>query len=228
MNRRATFLGVVLALAVVGLWYFLVFSPKGKDLTDARDALDSAKRDNQSLSAQLHQLQELERNRPKTAAQLARLQSAVPKGPNQSDFITSVNNIATDSGISWQSVTMAEPVAAAGAVPPTITVQIKIGGGFHQVLDYLSRLEKLDRLNTVDHVTITEGDGDTAGVKSASAGLTQPDADLSVALTVRIFSQETLDGTGGVPTGSSNPTSTGTSGGATPSGGTTATTAVAS
>jgi Tfp pilus assembly protein PilO len=218
MNRRATFLGVVLTLAIVGLWYFFAFSPKGKDLSDARDALDAAKRDNQTLTTQLHQLQELERNRPKTAAQLARLRAAIPDGPNQSDFITSVNQIATDSGISWQSVSMEEPAAAAGGIPPTITAQIKIGGGFQQVVDYLTRLEKLDRLNTVDHVTINEGE-DTAGAK----GLTQASKDLSVSLTVRIFSQVTLDGTGSAPGTTANPTSTGSSGSAT-----TPTTAVAS
>ncbi len=218
MNRRATFLGVVAALAIVGLWYVMVFSPKGKDLNDARDALDAAKRNNQTLTVQLQQLQQLERNRPKTAAQLAKLQAAIPEGVNQSDFITEVNKIATDSGITWQSVTMSEPAVAAGAVPPTMTVQIKIGGGFHQVLDYLARLEKLDRLNTVDHVTINGGD--EAG---ASQGITQVDEDLTVTLSVRIFSQTTLDGTGG-PLGTPAPNATT----GTPPAGTTATTAVAS
>jgi Tfp pilus assembly protein PilO len=220
MNRRATFLGVVAAIAIVGLWYVMVFSPKGKDLNDARDALDAAKRDNQTLTAQLHQLQQLERDRPKTAAQLSKLQAAIPDNVNQSDFITAVNSIATDSGISWQSVTMAEPVAVAGAVPPTITVQIKIGGGFHQVLDYLSRLETLDRLNTVDHVTINGGEN-----TSTTQGITQVDKDLSVTLTVRIFSQTTLDGVGSVP-GSRTTGAATTSG--TPKTGTTNTTAVAS
>jgi Tfp pilus assembly protein PilO len=225
MNRRATFLGVVAAIAIVGLWYFFVFSPKGKDLADARDTLDAAKRDNQTLTAQLHQLRDLERNRPKTAAQLARLQAAIPNGPNQSDFITAVNSIATDSGISWQSVTMQEPVAAAGGAPPTISVSIKIGGGFHQVLDYLDRLETLDRLNTVDSVTIN-----TSGTGSASAadGIMQADKDLTVTLTVRIFSQTTLDGATSAAPGSATATSAGTSTGAPPSGGTTDTTAVAS
>jgi Tfp pilus assembly protein PilO len=220
MNRRATFLGVVAAIAIVGLWYVMVFSPKGKDLNDARDALGAAKRDNQTLTAQLDQLQQLERDRPKTAAQLAKLQAAIPKDVNQSEFITAVNNIATDSGISWQSVTMAEPVAAPGATPPTITVQIKIGGGFHQVLDYLSRLETLDRLNTVDHVTVNGGEN-----ANATQGITQVDKDLSVTLTVRIFSQTTLDGVGSVP--GSAATGATTSNGA-PRSGTTNTTAVAS
>jgi Tfp pilus assembly protein PilO len=220
MNRRATFLGVVAAIAIVGLWYVMVFSPKGKDLNDARDALDAAKRDNQTLTAQLHQLQQLERDRPKTAAQLSKLQAAIPQDVNESDFITAVNNIATDSGISWQSVTMAEPVAVAGAVPPTSTVQIKVGGGFHQVLDYLSRLETLDRLNAVDHVTVNGGEN-----ANATQGITEVDKDLTVTLTVRIFSQTTLDGVGSA-TGSRAPGAATTTG--TQQSGTTNTTAVAS
>jgi len=190
VNRRAVLFGVVAALAVVALWWVFVFSPMGNDLDDARDDLEQERREGQRLTAERNELQDLQDRSPELEADLARLSAAIPEAANQADFISGLNDIADESGITWQSVTMQEPTAETPGEPPTISVQISIAGGFFQTLDYLNRLEDLERLVVVDNVTISAEGEDTADPDS---GVTTGSGDLSVSLNARIFSQSTLD-----------------------------------
>jgi Tfp pilus assembly protein PilO len=215
VNRRNVFLSAVAVVGVVALWWVFVFSPKAKDLNDAHDKLDVAKRESQTLAAQLNELRDLQRRGPETEAQLSKLNAAIPKAPSQASFITQLNGVAHDSGITWQSVTMQEPTAGTAGGPPTTAVQIKLGGGFSQVLAYLAGLEDLNRLVVVDSVTVnTGGDSGGGGVASGTptspgGGVTSHAGDLSVTVNGRVFSQTTLDPSTAAPaatTGSGGPT----------------------
>jgi Tfp pilus assembly protein PilO len=225
MNRRTVILGALIAVGVVALWWVLVFSPKSGDLSDAKDALSEAQRRGQTLAAQANQLRDLEKRSPQIEAQLAKYSAAIPEQPNQSDFISGLNDIADASGITWQSVTMQEPAQANPGEPPTIQVQISLDGGFFQTLDYLNRLEDLDRLVVVDSVTMNGGEGGSGGSggsSSPSSGLTtKGSGELTTALKARIFSQTTLDSSGAngsAGTGSTSSPSGSNNGGAPNSG----------
>jgi Tfp pilus assembly protein PilO len=196
MNRRTVILGALIAVGMVALWWVFVFSPKSGELGDAKEAVSEAQRRGQTLAAQANQLRDLEKRSPQLEAQLARYSAAIPEQPNQSDFISGLNDIADASGITWQSVTMQEPTQTNPGEPPTIQVQISLDGGFFQTLDYLNRLEDLDRLVVVDSVTINGGDSGSggAGASSPTGGLTtRGSGELTTALNARIFSQTTLD-----------------------------------
>ena len=76
----------------------------------------------------------------------------------------------------------------------TIALTIQIDGGFFQLLDYLNRLEDLERLVIVDTINITSnsgtsstGSGSTSGASSSSGSTTGGPPDLSVTLTGRMF-----------------------------------------
>jgi Tfp pilus assembly protein PilO len=189
MNRRAVVLAGVAVVGIVLLWWVFVFAPLGNDLDDERDRLDEAQRQGQTLTAQRNQLRDLQERSPEIEAQLGRLSAAIPETANQADFISGLNDIADDSGITWQSVTMQEPTTATPGEPPTISVQISIEGGYFQALDYLNRLEDLERLVVVDNVTMSGSEGET----DPGSGLTTGGGDLAVSLNARIFTQSTLD-----------------------------------
>jgi len=221
MNRRTVILGGLIGVGILALWWVLVFSPKNSDLSDAKDALNDAQRRGQTLTAQRNQLRDLEQRSPQIEAQLAKYSAAIPEKPNQSDFISGLNDIADESGITWQSVTMQEPTQTTPGQPPTIQVQISLDGGFFQTLDYLNRLEDLDRLVVVDSITINgaadsgSGSGSAAG-SSPSAGLTtKGSGELTTSLNARIFSQTTLDtGSAGSGSGTGSSAPSGTNGAA--------------
>ncbi len=210
MNRRILLLGVVGALAVVALWWVVIFSPKSSDLHDARNTLSSARTSGETLQAQLTQLKGLAARSTQTEAELGKLSAAIPKTPNQASFITGLNDIADASGITWQSVTMQPPAASAGGAPETIVVQIQIQGGFFQALDYMNRLEDLDRLVVVDGVNVANKAGTVA--KSASGGVTGGSSELTATLNARIFAQNTTGSTASSGATTSGGTNTGTPG----------------
>jgi Tfp pilus assembly protein PilO len=211
MNRRAVIFGALAVIGIVALWWVFVFSPMGDDLDEARADLEAAERKGQTLAAERNQLQDLQDRSPEIEAQLATLSAAIPESPNQADFISGLNDIADESGITWQSVTMQEPTQTTPGEPPTIGVAISIEGGFFQALDYLNRLEDLDRLVVVDSVTVNSQDSGAGGGSATDpdSGLTTGSGDLAVTLNARIFSQSTLDAAPTTPEGGTNAGETG-------------------
>lgn len=227
MNRRAVIVGAIVTLVAVVVWYLMIFSPKGKDISEVEDETEGLRRQQQGLEAELAQLEEIEKNGPEVEAELARLADAVPATPDLASFILGANEIAVESGITWLSVAPVEPAAAVGTYA-TVTMTIQIEGGFFQVLDYLNRLEDLERLVVVDSIDIgtgTEAGEGTTATTSEFDGFDDFDTggapDLSVTLSARMFTLAT----GGTATTASGETPQGGGGATTPTT-TTETTAV--
>ncbi len=129
------------------------------------------------------------------------LRAAVPSTPDLGEFILQANDIATASGIDWLSISPSPPAATGGGGPTsTIAVSIQIQGGFFEVLDYLNRLEDLERLVIVDTINISAaaptrgpaapGPAGSIGGSTDSSGA----PDLSVTLTGRMFTDAAADG----------------------------------
>ena len=144
--------GVVLIL----LWYFVLFSPTSKDLNDTRDQVATVEDQKQELQNTIRQLKELSANAPQQQASLRTLRAAIPANPDLGEFILQANDIAAASGIDWLSIAPTPPAPTTGAGPAsTIAVSIQVDGGFFEVLDYLNRLEDLDRLVIVDSINVS-------------------------------------------------------------------------
>jgi Tfp pilus assembly protein PilO len=198
MKGRAIALGVLATLVVVLIWNLVVFSPKGRTLSNAKKDTQSAQQIGSSLRATLTRLQDISRNGPEIAAQLDKLSAAVPASPDLDGFILSANQIAVTSGIDWLSVSPS--VAQAGTNGPSvIPVSIQIKGGFFQVLDYLNRLEDMGRLVVVDGINISS---------TAASGGGPPI--LSVSLTARMFTRAAPPAPAGSPSSSSSSSSSST------------------
>ncbi|MCZ7526104.1 MAG: GspMb/PilO family protein [Acidimicrobiia bacterium] len=82
----------------------------------------------------------------------------------------------------------APPSPSPGA-PSVINLSMQIEGGFFQLLDYLNRLEDLDRLVVVDSLAI-----------NAQEQTSSPSPTLSVTLSGRMFTRATVTPAGGVTT----------------------------
>lgn len=180
MSRRALVLSAVAAVAIVALWWVLVYSPRGDELDDAKVELQAAEGEQQALQAQLDRLEAINENLPEIDADLARLSGLVPPTPDLAGFILGMNDLATQSGIDWISVAPTPP-AAVGAGFSTVNLNITVDGGFFQVLDYLNRLEDFDRLVVVDGVSVTAGGGGDGEVADSS---------LAVTMTARMFTTQ--------------------------------------
>jgi Tfp pilus assembly protein PilO len=178
MRARFVAVGVLLTVVVVLIWNIAIFSPRGHKLTDAKKQAQAAQQLEPGLQATLARLKQISQNGPEIAAQLDKLNAAVPASPDLDGFILSANQIAVQAGIDWLSVSPS--VVQAGTTGPSvIPLSVQIKGGFFQVLDYLNRLEDMGRLVIVDSINTS-----AANV----AGKVGPPT-LSVTLTGRMFTR---------------------------------------
>jgi Tfp pilus assembly protein PilO len=193
--KRSLLIGIVAgAVVLLLIWYFALFSPTSKDLSDTRAKVASTKSANAQLQDTVRRLKELSANAAQQAATLQRLRAAVPQNPDLGQFILQANDLATAAGIDWLSIAPSPPTASAGAGPKsTIALSMQVSGGFFEVLDYLNRLEKLDRLVIVDTINVSSGGNSSAAgsttVDTGAAASGGGAPDLGVTLTGRMFSQ---------------------------------------
>jgi Tfp pilus assembly protein PilO len=197
VNRRVVGLAAA-TVAVVVLWYLLLWNPRAKALAEAREKADAAAREESELSARIPRLQAAQRDEPRTRAQLEALRTAIPDEANLGQFILDANEAAVRSGVDFVSIAPSPPApagavapgagvaapapaapppaagtAAAGtaASPAQIALALQVGGGYFQVLDFLNRLNELSRLVVTDGVNVASDDR----------------ARLTVGLTARMF-----------------------------------------
>jgi type IV pilus assembly protein PilO len=217
VKRSVLIGGAVGAVVVILLWYFLLFSPTSSDLKDTRDQVSGVQSENQELENTIRQLKALSRNSVEQQAKLRTLRAAIPSTPDLGEFILQANEIASASGIDWLSIAPTPPAASTGGGPTsTIAISMQIQGQFSAVLDYLSRLEDLERLVVVDTVNVsassTEGATGGGGGTGSDASVTGA-PNLSVTITGRMFTDAQPavapgSGSTGTPTAPGGSTST--------------------
>ena len=209
MKRNVLIAGVVGLVVVILAWYFIIYSPIGDDLSAAETSTASEQAKTQDLQNTLARLAAQSKNSTRQEALLRKFDQAIPEKSNLAEFIIQLNKLATSSGIAFQSIAPSPPTA--GGSSSVIKLSINIGGSFFQVKNYLSQLERLERLVIVDGVTISSGGGSS----SSSTGSSASDAtSLSVTLTGRMFTRAAPPTTAGTPSAT---TPTTVAGGSTPS-----------
>jgi Tfp pilus assembly protein PilO len=177
MNTRTLTASVLGAVLIIGAWWMFVFSGIRSEASDVDKAIDTAKTEERALETQLSQLEALTAKAPELQAEAERLQKAVPADIDLAGFIESANARGAEAGVKWLSVSPTEPTATGTA--GTIQLSISVEGDYYKVLDYLNRLEHMDRLLVVDAIDLTASDG---------AGSTN-ETTLTASLTARMFTQ---------------------------------------
>ncbi|MEY2565582.1 MAG: hypothetical protein QOE35_111 [Actinomycetota bacterium] len=185
MQRRTLLIGVGAALGVLLIWYFFLWSPRGKAIDKAKQRRAAAEGQVQELQTELTRLQDAKNNEASIRAQVDELRQSIPDEPNLAQFILDTNDAATRSGIDFLSISPTPPAAATapgggGAVAPAgapsqIALGMSITGGYFQVLDFVNRLTDLTRIVVIDSLSVSP---------SSSTG------DLSVQLTGRMFTTQ--------------------------------------
>jgi Tfp pilus assembly protein PilO len=182
VRNRVVVLGVLATVVVVLIWNLFIFAPRSRRLSTAKKDTQAAQQLQQQLRGVLNHLVSISHNGPAIAAELDKLNAAVPSSADLDGFILSANQIAVQSGIDWLSVAPS-PIQTGTAGSSVIPLSIQIQGGFFQVLDYLNRLGELGRLVIVDAINVSS----TAASGAAAVGPPK----LSVTLTARMFTRAT-------------------------------------
>ncbi len=208
MMRRRMIFAVALLVGVIllGAFVFLIWIPKGKEISSANLELASLQSQQASSRAEIASLEAFKAQLPTANAELARLTNAIPSYPQLADFILMVNRISNESGISFLSISPSQPAPqapqtstpGASTLPAAVTLGVQIKGGYFQVLDFLNRLDNLPRLVVTSTVSLSGSGTQTGPLVNGSQ--------VSASLQAKIFTQNIPVGTPGVPIASTTTT----------------------
>jgi type IV pilus assembly protein PilOP len=194
------------ALVVVGVLlvgaaaYFGLIHPKKAEAARLQKETDAAKAQVQTYYAKSAQV----KGRPKIrSADLFRLAKAMPGQADMSGVLLQLNQIAADTGITFQSIAPQNSVPISGyqAVPIHLTFE----GNFYNLVDFLFRLRNLvdvehGQLNATGRLFAI----DTLSFEEAQGGFPQ----ISATLVVDAFVYGTLTPATATPTTTTTSTTT--------------------
>lgn len=152
MKRPLITLMLLAAFALIFGWNAVLLAPRESEANDVREEVAAAKAEEQALRASLAELRRLAGDSEAREDQLARFTRLIPPEPDLAGFIRTMNDVATSSQVDWSSLTPAAPTTGVGGAPATVGLSIKVDGTFFQLLDYLRRIENLERLVVIDAV----------------------------------------------------------------------------
>ncbi|MDA8195969.1 MAG: type 4a pilus biogenesis protein PilO [Actinomycetota bacterium] len=197
------------AIAILLVFYFLLWKPTSNKIATESGALSQAQQQLTSLNGQVSSLKSFQQELPAAQAEANRLTSAIPSTPELSSFILALNTISQKSGISFLSISPSQAIAASvGSTATTVAnpnlyqveIGLQVGGGYFQVLDFINRLDHLPRLVTVNSVNLTSSNSTTNAASSTSTTVAaNTGTQLAASLKLTIYSQSAPLGEPGSP-----------------------------
>lgn len=178
-RARTIVIGVVAAIVMIGVWYFFLWSPAGKDLTKAKADRAAAEQQRDQLQARLTHLKKLQANQAQLEADRDKLQERIPNSDQLDQFILEVNDRATKAGVTFVSISPQQPAATAAGAPPgagtaataatPVVMQLQVTGDYFAILRFMEAMRDGPRLFTVDTLALSKG-GQGPNELSASIG----------------------------------------------------------
>lgn len=155
MKQGRTVVAALAAVMAVVLWYMFLFGPQRAERRRLADHVTVAEAQEQELRSTLARLQRVAAEQEAHEAQLERFKRLVPAEADVAGFILAANDAAVRSGVDWVSVAPAAAAAGTSGAPSALPVSIAVNGDFFTVVDYLRRLENLERLVVVDSLQLS-------------------------------------------------------------------------
>lgn len=145
---RSFIIGLLLAVLVgVGFW-FLAASPILENITDLEDQTDVAAQEESLLLQERNRLKRIEEAELQYLDALGTVDRWIPETPQQSDLISDLEALADEGGVIWLGGSFAEPSGGESALK-SITVSAQVEGMYFEVIRYLSAVQDLERILTV-------------------------------------------------------------------------------
>lgn len=171
--------GVLVAVAITGLWFVLLWNPTKDKLKAAQDRETAALQQADQLQTRLGTLKALEKRAPQLEADRAKLLTAIPTEDEVDKFLVRLNEMATEAGVSWLSVSQAQPATSTGATgPASIGLQMQINGDYFAILRFVDIVRDSDRLMTLQSFSLS---GTGAEMSASLSGQMYVSPDVSTA-----------------------------------------------
>lgn len=198
MTRKYALIAAGASVAILVAWFVLLWGPQGGKLADADEREATALAANGELELRRDRLVAAQVDVPALQAKVELLRVAVPDSPDLAQFILNANDAASASGVDFLSISPTPPAASIDpALPAAVNLAISVDGGYFQVLDYLNRLDDMDRIVVVDTLGLTPTGGEEGGPTG-----------LSVSVSARMFTTAAPGALPGAPPVPATQTST--------------------
>lgn len=142
MRRIQAFLAVLVALLLILIFWFALWSPAQEDL----EALEVSIEDEENIQAQLRatisDLQEVRQDAPAAEARLAAARSVVTGNPALPAALRQLQLAADESGLTLRAVSTARPTGVGDDLGlASINLAVQLEGTYFQTVDFLRRVE---------------------------------------------------------------------------------------
>nr|WP_173812524.1 type 4a pilus biogenesis protein PilO [Dendrosporobacter quercicolus]NSL46693.1 type 4a pilus biogenesis protein PilO [Dendrosporobacter quercicolus DSM 1736]SDL60571.1 type IV pilus assembly protein PilO [Dendrosporobacter quercicolus] len=145
-------LGIAGILALFVVFYYSILIPQQTKISQLTAVLQSEQRRVGVIEAFAGAHPDISQYEQELNAKLATVNLLLPDQPKISEFIVTVEQAARASGLELQQIKPLQPVKKTGyrEIPLELTVQ----GTYFPTLDFLKKLEGLERFNSVVNMTV--------------------------------------------------------------------------
>lgn len=150
--RHKILLGIAGILTVIVVFYYSILIPQQAKISQITAVLQSERRLVGVIEAFAGAHPDIGQYEQELNAALATVNQLLPDQPKISEFIVAVEQAARASGLELQQIKPLQPVQKAGyrEIPLELTVQ----GTYFPTLNFLKKLEGLERFNSVVSMTV--------------------------------------------------------------------------
>ncbi len=139
-GREVYIITAVVAVVLVVAWYFLLFSPKQRELSDLDQQVQSAQSELAIAKQEVVKLESYKKTAPQSRAEIVRLGKMLPSAEGVPGLIIELTKTAEASGVAVTSI--ARGTTTPGNPFGIQTLSLTVRGRYFDVEDFLYRLEE--------------------------------------------------------------------------------------
>ncbi|MBN1223995.1 MAG: type 4a pilus biogenesis protein PilO [Candidatus Aminicenantes bacterium] len=143
---------VLIALIILGLFYFLHYKPKSEDLNTTREERIRTEAEIVKLRAQKEKMDKIEKEIESMKSTLSELETIIPQKEEISDILRKIQQLAWDSRLSIEKFIPKEDIDKEFYLEKPIAIDIT--GNYHNLAIFFDRLSNFSRLYNIEDFTI--------------------------------------------------------------------------
>jgi type IV pilus assembly protein PilO len=139
-GREVYIITAVVAVVLIVAWYFLLFSPKQRELSDLDQQVQSAQSELSIAQQEVVKLESYKKTAPQSRAEIVRLGKMLPQSEGVPGLIIELTKTAEASGV--DVVSIARGTTTPGSPFGIQTLTLQVSGRYFDAEDFLYRLEE--------------------------------------------------------------------------------------
>jgi Tfp pilus assembly protein PilO len=139
-GREIYIITAVVAVVLIVAWYFLLFSPTQRKLSDLDTQIQSAQTALDTSKQEVVKLESYKKTAPQSRAEIVRLGKMLPESEGIPGLIVELTKTSEASGVDVTSITRGTTTPGTPFGIQTLTIQVS--GRYFDVEDFLYRLEE--------------------------------------------------------------------------------------